>query len=237
MAWRARIAMAFVCLTWAHAASPVAADTSGGVIEGHVRYTGKRTSRAPVTVPKNFQSICGNTKTMPDLLLSSDKGLSNVVVSISNVPGAKAAPPKDITINQKQCEYLPHLQAVPVGSKLTVINSDPVLHNVHATNGSRTLCNMAMPIEGQRTSAPPQVLAKPGRIDLKCDAGHTWMSAYVYVFDHPYYTVSDASGNFRISGLPPGTYDVQIEHELLGPTTRKVTVPSTGAAKLEITLE
>jgi len=237
MAWRTRFAMAFVCLTWAHIAAPVAADPSGGVIEGHVRYTGKRTSRAPVTVPKSFQSICGTTKTMPDLLVSSDKGLANVVVSISGVPGAKAPAAKDITINQKACDYLPHLQAVPVGSKLTIKNSDPVLHNVHATNGSRTLCNMAMPIEGQQSAAPPQVLAKPGRIDLRCDAGHTWMSAYVYAFDHPFYAVTDASGSFRISGLPPGTYNVEIEHEVLGTTTRKVTVQATGTAKLEITLE
>jgi plastocyanin len=237
MAWRTRIATAFVCLTWAHAAAPVAADPSGGVVEGHVRYTGKRPSKAPVAVPKSFQSICGSTKTMPDLLAAADKGLANVVVSIAGVPGAKAAAPKDVTINQKSCEYLPHLQAVPVGSKLTVVNSDPVLHNVHATNGSRTLCNMAMPIEGQRSSAPPQVLAKTGRVEFKCDAGHTWMSAYVFVFDHPFYAVSDASGAFRISGLPPGTYDVQIEHELLGTKMRKVTVPATGAAKLEITLE
>jgi hypothetical protein len=57
------------------------------------------------------------------------------------------------------------------------------------------------------------------------------MSAYVHVFSHPFFAVSDAGGAFRIEGLPPGEYEIKAWHEKLGVQTQRLTAgPGTAAA-------
>ncbi len=210
-----------------------AAD-AGGSIEGRIRYIGSKTPSAPVKVGKAFVAVCGATEAPVDLVVGKDKGLANAVVSVAGIPGV--ATPTALTVEQKRCEFLPHVAAVAAGSSLLLINSDDTLHNVHATVGDTTLANLALPMQGQKLNAPARILAKPGVVDFMCDAGHTWMSSHIHVFDHPGFAVTAADGTFKITGVPPGTYEVTIEHEKLATLTKKVTVPATGAATVEVDL-
>jgi plastocyanin len=143
-----------------------------------------------------------------------------------------AAPPRPVVgaaVDQVGCRYTPHVQAVTVGTALEVLNNDAVLHNVHGTldgGGSPlTVFNVAMPFKGGKS---PQVLQRRGPIKLRCDAGHTWMNAYVYVFDHPYYAVTDGKGRFAIKDVPAGKYTVEYWHEPVAdkqpPVVRSATV-------------
>jgi len=76
-----------------------------------------------------------------------------------------------------------------------------------------TVFNVAMPFKGLKLPTP---LKRPGIIKLRCDAGHTWMSAYVHVFDHPYVAVSDGKRRFTIKDVPAGRYTLEYWHEPLG---------------------
>jgi hypothetical protein len=160
-------------------------------------------------------------------------GLANVVVSIKGLK-APAPPTKGAAVDQVGCRYAPHVQALTVGSELAVLNNDAVLHNVHGTveTGASplTVFNVAMPFKGGKS---PQVLKKPGAIKLRCDAGHTWMSAYVHVFDHPFFAVTDGKGRFSIKGVPPGKHTVELWHEPISakepPIVRTATVEVTAA--------
>jgi carboxypeptidase family protein len=67
---------------------------------------------------------------------------------------------------------------------------------------------------------------------VKCDAGHSWMLAWIYAFDHPYFAVTDEKGSFRIDQIPPGTYKVTAWHELLGTETQVLTVGGGQESKL-----
>jgi uncharacterized protein (DUF2141 family) len=58
---------------------------------------------------------------------------------------------------------------------------------------------------------------------IKCDV-HPWMSAYVSVFTHPFFSVTGTDGKFTIAGLDPGTYEITAWHERLGTQTAAVTV-------------
>ena len=98
------------------------------------------------------------------------------------------------------------MQAVTVGTPLAVMNNDAILHNVHGNEAGAgapalTVFNLAMPIKGQKLPVP---MRKPGLIRLQCDAGHTWMNAWIYVFDHPYFAVTDDRGAFVIDDVPRG---------------------------------
>ncbi|HZS41056.1 MAG TPA: carboxypeptidase regulatory-like domain-containing protein [Polyangia bacterium] len=217
------------------AARLASADPSGSV-EGTIKYAGARKPAAAIAVPKPM-SACGKSKAPPDLVLDADRALANAVVSVGGVANAPKPPPAAAKIDQKSCVYLPHVQAVPAGSKLTLINNDPLLHNVHARRGDLTLVNLAMPVQGQKLDAPSSVLAKPGVASFRCDAGHTWMSAYIHVFDHPYFAVTDEKGRFKIDGLPPGTYTLKIEHELLGSSTKSITITAGTATTADVELE
>ena len=203
-----------------------------GSIEGRIHYVGSKTASPPVKVSRDFVANCGATQPAQDLLVGKDRGLANAVVTVVGIPGT--ATPTALTLDEKNCVYLPHVAAVAAGSSLVLLNSDDTLHNVHATIGEKTLANIGLPTKGQKINAPARILAKPGVVDVMCDAGHTWMSAHIHVFEHPGFAVSDADGTFKITGVPPGTYDVTIEHETLGTLTKKVTVPANGVARLEV---
>ena len=105
---------------------------------------------------------------------------------------------------------------VPVGTKLEITNSDPILHNVHGLEmtdqGLQTIFNIAQPVRGQRVTVEP-ALMKPGIIHLACEAGHAWMNAYVFVASHRYVTITNQSGEFVMPQVPPGTYRIKMWHE------------------------
>ena len=118
-------------------------------------------------------------------------------------------------MDQKNCQYAPHALIVPAGSKIEITNSDPILHNVHGQQitdqGQQTLFNVAQPVRGQRTTVDTSLT--PGIVFLTCEAGHPWMSGYVFVANHPYVTLSGDDGQFVIEGVPPGTYRIKMWHE------------------------
>jgi plastocyanin len=192
-------------------AMPLAAHAAA-TVDGTVRVDGACPKLAPVKVGKDA-SVCGAEQPSEAATAAADGGLRNVVVSLHAVksPATSAAPPPGhATVDQVGCMYKPHVQAVTVGSELTLVNSDRVLHNVHANLAGVTVFNMAMPIKGQRL---PTKLTRPGPVRLQCDAGHTWMNAWIYVLAEPTFAVTDEHGHFSISAVPAGEYSVEYWHE------------------------
>ena len=106
------------------------------------------------------------------------------------------------------------------GVELIVVNSDDVLHNVHGFDErERTAFNVA--------SVPATTIAnrirRPGIYEVRCDV-HSWMSAWIVIEEHPYVALSDAQGEFKITEVPPGDYELRIWHEGLGEVLRDVSV-------------
>ena len=205
-----------VCLFSAasvHAQYKAVTVTDGGTITGTVKFIGTPTIDK-LEVSKD-QRICGTSKISPRLAVGKNGGIQNAVVMLVGLKEGKPSTSQaKASIDQKGCEYSPHVQVVLTGTQLEVSNSDPLLHNVHAYNPEdRTLFNIAQPIKGQRTSSKRMRFQKPGVYSFSCDAGHIWMSAFVVAVEHPYFAVTDANGNFRIEDVPPGTYRIKMWHE------------------------
>jgi hypothetical protein len=151
------------------------------------------------------------------------KALANVFVYVKDGLGNYAYdPPTDSPrIDQKECRYHPHVFGMRVGQPLEILNSDPTLHNIHAMPKANQEFNNGQPIQGMKMTHT--FTAKEVMVPFKCDV-HGWMNAYVGVLDHPYFSVTDASGKFELKGLPPGTYTIEAWHEKLGTTTQSVTI-------------
>ncbi|MBI2374827.1 MAG: carboxypeptidase regulatory-like domain-containing protein [Deltaproteobacteria bacterium] len=214
------------------ASSPALAQTTAGSVTGRVSYAGPAPKAATIKATTDVE-VCGKGS-IPDesLIVGADKGIKNAVVAIAGLPGGKQSPMK-ATLDQVGCVYVPHVQAVTVGSELLIRSSDSTLHNTHAFQGGNTRFNIALPLKGSKSK---QKLPNPGHVSFKCDAGHSWMDAHAWVFDHPYFAVTDASGDFAIANVPEGTHKVTVWHEKLGELSATVEVKADQKATLNLTM-
>jgi plastocyanin len=213
---------------------------AAGSIVGTVKIVKPAPATKPFPVAKDG-SVCGKEAPNESVLVDKQGGLQNVVVFVKDAKfTGKLAPTAGAALDQKQCRYTPHVQALTVGTPLSVMNNDAILHNVHANESDMTVFNVAMPIKGQKLPIP---MRKPGLMKLQCDAGHTWMHGWLYVFDHPYYAVTDEKGAFTIKDVPPGDYTVELWHEPADGvgagvrTTQKVKVTEGAPAKLDVAMK
>jgi plastocyanin len=202
----------------------LATPALAGGIRGTVRLAGAAPSPAPLQVTRD-RSSCGGAAPDESVVAAGGK-LANVVVTVKGAPSRPAA--RTLVLDQRQCRFVPHVLAAPVGSTLDIVNSDPVLHNVHGYRGRATAFNVALPAQGQRVA---RKLDGAGALRVRCDV-HGWMSAWVVVADGPS-AVSGADGTFAIPEVPPGTWMVTAWHEKLGERSAQVTVPASGQASVD----
>lgn len=184
-----------------------------GTVKGHVTFEGTPPPPEKVSVTSDMPT-CGSEKEIRRLVLGQDRGVADAVVTLVGAEGPVS--PRDGSLDQVTCEFKPHVQVIPVGSTLRITSSDSVLHNSHGFyEDGTTAFNLAVPVVGMEMTFKAE---KPGLIKLRCDAGHTWMSAYVMVTDKPFTTQTDANGDFSFEGVPPGRYEIEVWQEWLGRT-------------------
>ena len=205
----------------------------GGGIKGTVKFDGKAPKMKPIKM--SADPICdGKHSDGParaEWLLSGSEGeLKNVFVYIEKGLEGKSykTPEKAVTIDQTGCVYVPHVLGLMVGQQLDILNSDGTLHNIHALPKVNKEFNKAMPRSKKLMSVTFDKAEAPFKV--KCDV-HPWMGAFLGVFDHPYFAVTDDSGSYTISGLAPGKYVIEAWHEKLGSQIADITVDDSGASQ------
>lgn len=193
-------------------------------VTGTVTYNGKVPSLKPLAMDADPGCAAKHTSPVPSevLVLGAGNTMANVMVRVKNPPaGTHPTPTQPVVIDQKGCQYHPHVLGIRVGQTLKLKNSDGVLHNVHALPKVNTPFNKAMP--ANLLEADAKFGKEEGMFLVKCDV-HGWMTAYVGVFGNSYFAVSGTDGKYSIPSLPPGTYELEAWHEKLGVKTATVTV-------------
>jgi plastocyanin len=130
-------------------------------------------------------------------------------------------PATPVTLDQRRCRFVPHVLGAQINQTIEVLNSDPTTHNVHQTPRLNSDWNQSQPM-----GAPPLIMHLTHAeimVPIKCNQ-HPWMKAYVGVLAHPFFSVSNRNGSFRIEGLPPGQYELAAWHEVFGEKTIPITI-------------
>jgi plastocyanin len=175
---------------------------------------------------------CAKQHTDPvyeETIVVGEKGeLKNVVVYVKD--GAKLggkANANPVILDQKGCVYTPHVVAVQVGQPLKAKNSDTFLHNVHGLCKDNPEFNFPQQQQGQEDPIKANTAAETYKV--KCDV-HPWMSAWVVVLDHPFFSVTGDDGKFGIKDLKPGKYTLVAWQERLGTQESEIEVGADGNA-------
>jgi plastocyanin len=145
---------------------------------------------------------------MPAAREAFDRRRSVVYLETAPQPAFDAPPPGRATLDQRNESFVPPVVAITVGSSVDFPNSDRVYHNVFSLSKTRRFDLGRYP-RGQSRSI---VFDRPGVVRVFCEI-HSHMSAYILVFAHRFFSVTDSEGRYRIDGIPPGSYTLALWNE------------------------
>jgi plastocyanin len=203
----------------AQAATPIDPATVA-TVNGTVKFDGAAPKAAKIDMSQD--PGCKGTNAAETVVVDNGD-LANVFVYVKDGLGNRTFDtPKDpVVLEQKGCQYHPHVIGVMAGQTVDIKNADPTTHNIHPTPKDNREWNESQPPSSpdiQKTFAREEVM-----LPVKCNQ-HPWMKMYVNVVKSPFFAVTDKSGKYEIKGLPPGDYTLAFVHEKLGEQDQKVTV-------------
>lgn len=216
----------------------VAAVESAGTasISGTIIFNGTAPRRRALNLDRECRDLHTEPVLTENLVVNDNNTLKWVFVYVKEGLEGRtfAEPTEPVVLDQRGCVYLPHVFGVQTGQTIKILNSDSLLHNIHALPEENRGFNFGMPNQGserERSFRVPEVMVK-----IKCDV-HPWMSAYAGVLDHPHYSVSGDDGAFNIEGLPAGTYTIEAWHESYGTQAQAFTVGEGEVTTVDFTFD
>ncbi len=215
-----------------------AASAATGSLSGTVFFDGKAPERKPIAV-SSLPGCNHEGELLTEQYIVQAGRLANAFVYVKKLPSHVVVPPlpsEPVVLDQKGCQYVPHVVGVRVGQTLLVKNSDGINHNVKvdprtAKNSDKLGMNKMQP---PNTAAFELVFEQAEvLVPFGCTL-HPHMNAHVGVVDHPFFAISDAQGVFRIDGLPAGSYELEVVHEQAGKRTVSVELGVSAPQSVEV---
>jgi plastocyanin len=194
-----------------------------GVLRGHVE-----TRRS---TPLNERRPTVSDLGTPSVRVA--QGRDRSVVYLDSAPrGAFEQPsPGHAVMDQRNETFVPHLLAITVGTTVDFRNTDHIFHNVFSLSRVKPF-DLGRYATGH---SKPVRFDAPGVVRVFCEI-HSHMNAFILVFSHPFFAVTDDDGNYRIENVPPGTYGVVAWNEGTASDPKPVTVTDGGVAELDFPL-
>lgn len=222
----------------------------GATIRGHVRFSGLPLEDEVIKIDRDTE-VCGTEKASQKYIISKG-AVKNAVVWLEGLKKGKAVKPESLELAIKGCAVEPLVSIGFVGGKFVFRNEDPILHTIqlklgleyHKTLSQRpledgaTIYNIALPRKGMKIEKPIKEYhsfsPERGYIRIKSNA-HQWLRGYIFVFDHPYASVTDDNGFFNLDSIPPGEYKVMVWHEGLG--LKEISISLKGGEKRDVEID
>lgn len=239
----------------AYQEAPVA---DGGKISGKVVLKGGK------PVPRGFNLVtfpdpvyCGRIsngygfRLLKEFTVAEDRGVKDVIVMLTGIEKGKPFKFQSPQIEAKDCRFLPFVNVVQDNNTVSIVNMDPVMHDIQAYEtselGPRVLFNIPLPMNPHHPKAAgsdaeyhkhipghPMTqeihMTKGRRIFVMQCGFHAYMETWGMAVDNPYYALTDESGQFTISDIPPGAYKLVVWHpQERSIVEREVTIPARGS--------
>jgi hypothetical protein len=212
------------------------AVASGGSVTGTVSADAALQPAAPTPTGRD-SAQCGAS--IPDeSVVRQGNGIGGAVVWLDDIRRGKSIPlERRLELEIDNCRLTPRVQAGVVGSAVNVLAHEPFREHLHFLAGGES-GPRANVLLGQDEQVIPTNLpfSKPGLVIVK-DSDHPWPTAYLAVFDHPYFAGTAPNGSFTIDGVPPGHYTMKVWHERTKVVDKPVDVTAGGAARVDVELE
>ena len=164
------------------------------------------------------------------VVVGHDSGLANVLVSLEGAPAGDCSTLPPATLDQKDCHFIPHALAVGVGQSVVIRSDDPTMHNVTYSPTNNPPKNFSMV---DAASQATTTFIAPEYIHVRCDV-HPWMNAWIGVFNHPWFAVTDATGSFHIDRVPAGNYTLVAWQEQYGKISQPITIAVGGSSNIDL---
>jgi len=225
------IGLAIACLALS-AALDVAAQM--GSIDGVVTFRGEIPKSAvpdDAGVHRDLIEMDRNTRGIRFVVVHlspTNAALSN---SLSAVAQSSQRKPQ-AKMDQQDYAFVPRVLAVREGEPVIFTNSDPANHNVRTVSSIRT--NEFNVYVGPAGKYEHRFEAQKTPVRLGCDI-HPWMQGWIYVFQHPHFTVTDAKGRFHMDYLPPGEYKLVFHQpDIRYKSEQTITVSTERSTRIEL---
>ena len=198
-----------------------AREQAAGAIRGRLEI--RRMAKPPERRPDASGLGAPGPRDLPDLRRG--------VVYLETAPRAafEDREPARAVMDQKNETFVPHVVAVMTGSLVDFPNNDKTFHNVFSLSKTKRF-DLGRYAAGHSKAVR---FDRPGVVRVFCDI-HSHMSAFILVFNHRFFDVTEPDGRFRLESVPAGTYTVVGWYEGEARLTRTVTVPPGTAVELEL---
>ena len=162
-------------------------------------------------------------------------------------------------IEARDCQFLPFTTVVRDDQSVTVVNMDPVMHDIQAYEtshlGPRVLFNVPLPMNPQHprdfkdrteaamyhkhmAGAPMKQLvnlSKGRRIFVMQCGFHAYMESWGLAVTNPYFAKTDEQGRFTLTDVPPGTYKLVVWHPYIRTVQEQtVTIGTNGTTEAKV---
>jgi plastocyanin len=136
-----------------------------------------------------------------------------------------------VVLDQRNQTFVPHVLAVTTGTTVDFLNSDRTYHNGFSLSKAKRFDLGRYP----RNQVRSVRFDRPGVVRVFCDI-HSHMSAFILVFAHRYFAVTEPDGSYRIDRVPAGSYSLVAWNEGQERGTRGIEVPPGGAVEADFTV-
>lgn len=210
--------------------------TRPGRVTGTVQIAGTPPADTIVR-PGSDLGVCGQAFVDTTVRRSGSR-LGDVVVWLTD---ARAGKPVSLTrrfeLQHSRCRLVPRVQAVIAGGTLNLRSRDRAVHPARfiRSEGGATVA-VVTEHDGGQVIPLEHVLDHAGRLEVRCDL-HPWTRAWLFVFDHPYYAVTDRGGAFVLDSIPLGRYRLMAWHERFGTLERGVVVRADSTTSVALSFE
>ncbi|MEQ1726945.1 MAG: carboxypeptidase regulatory-like domain-containing protein [Vicinamibacterales bacterium] len=206
------------------AGTPVASAARNGTIAGRVEL------RRPPAASGRRPGV--SDLGTPAMQPSAERQMSVVYLESAPRGAFEQNEPERAVMDQRNETFVPHVLAVTTGTTVDFPNSDRIYHNVFSLSKTRPF-DLGRYAVGRSKSIR---FDRPGIVRVFCDI-HSHMSAFILVFGHPFFSVTDGAGRYRIDNVPPGNYTLVAWNEGVGSESRPVVVPDGSTAEVDFRLK